>query len=74
MKEAQAHKQAASASKTEGLQFVVYVFDEGNDVYSAAQALMYQQLVILEAAYLDGVKLTSPPAELTRFACDIANA
>ena len=72
MNEKQAHKQAAKASKTEGAQFVVYVFDQGQGVYSAAQALMYQDVVLLEACYVSGVRVTSPLAELTRYACESA--
>ncbi len=74
MTEQQAHKQAAKLSKAEGAQFVVYVFDEGQDVYSANQALLYQQLVILEACYINGVRMTSPLAELTRHACQVSAA
>ncbi len=65
-KEQRAHKQAAKASKTEGAQFVVYVFDEGYNVYTAAQALMYMQMVNIEACYVSGQKVAYPMGELTR--------
>ena len=57
--EQRAHKQAAKASKTEGQQFVVYVFDQGYDVYSADQARMYAPLILIEAAYVGGVKVST---------------
>lgn len=59
------------ASKASGPQFVVYVFDEGYDVYSASQALMYEQLVIIEACFIGGIRMTAPLSELTRYACQV---
>ena len=57
MNAAQAHKQAAKASKAEGAQFVVYVFDEGQDVYNAEQCRLYAPLVLVEACYVAGVQV-----------------
>lgn len=54
------HKEAAKLSKTGGVRFVVYVFDEGGDVYTAEQARMYAPLIQIEAAYLDGVQVSTP--------------
>lgn len=62
MTEAQAHKQAAKLSKTNGAQFVVYVFDQGQDVYDAEQCRRYAPLISVEAAYLAGVKISTPVA------------
>jgi hypothetical protein len=59
MNEKQAHKQAAKASKTEGAQFVVYVFDQGYSVYDAEQCRRYAPLVMVEAAYVAGVKVAT---------------
>lgn len=56
MTEAQAHKQAAKNSKTNGVQFVVYVFDQGQDVYDAEQCRRYGPLIVVEATYIGGVK------------------
>ena len=62
MNAAQAHKQAAKSSKTEGAQFVVYVFDEGQNVYNAEQCRMYAPLVMVEACYVAGVQVASTEA------------
>ena len=59
MNAAQAHKQAAKSSKTAGAQFVVYVFDEGQNVYNAEQCRMYASLVMVEACYVAGVQVAS---------------
>lgn len=48
------HKAAAEASKTGETVFVVYVPDEGERVYSAKQVKMWQDFVMIEAAYLNG--------------------
>jgi hypothetical protein len=55
----QAHKQAAKDSKDGAARYVVYVFDEGSDVYNADQARTYAPLIIIEAAYLNGVQIAS---------------
>lgn len=59
MNEKQAHKQAAKASKTEGAQFVVYVFDQGQDVYDAEQCRRYAPLIAVEACYVAGVQVAA---------------
>lgn len=51
-----ANKQAAKSSKTDGAQYVVYVFDQGYDVYDREQARRYAPLIVIEALYVDGVK------------------
>lgn len=56
MNKQQAHKQAAKSSKTDGAQYVVYVFDQGYDVYDRDQARRYAPLIVIEALYVDGVK------------------
>lgn len=58
----QAHKQAAAESKTEGARYVVYVFDQGQDVYSAEQCRMWQALILVEACYIAGVKVADAEA------------
>ena len=57
MNEKQAHKQAAAASATAGAHFVVWVFDQGREVFSAEQARIYGPLVHIEAAYVAGVQV-----------------
>jgi hypothetical protein len=58
MNEKQAAKQAAKASKTEGPQYVVWVFDQGRDVFNADQMRRYAPLVHVEAAYVAGVQVS----------------
>jgi hypothetical protein len=55
----QAHKEAAKASKDGAARYVVYVFDEGTDVYTAEQARIYAPLIFIEATYLGGVQIAS---------------
>ena len=57
MNEKQAHKQAASDSKTKGAQYVVWVFDQGRDVYTSEQARIYAPLISVEAVYVGGVQV-----------------
>lgn len=60
--EQRAHKQAAKASKTDGVHFVVYVFDQGYDVFNAAQAKTYGPLIIIEATYVGGIQVSQQVA------------
>lgn len=53
------HKQAAEQSKTQGTQFVVYVFDQGRDVYDSEQARRYAPFLTVEAVYMNGVKVAA---------------
>jgi hypothetical protein len=62
MTEAQARKQAAKASKTQGQQYVVWVFDQGRDVFNAEQARRYAPLIQIEAAYVGGVEVAQEVA------------
>jgi len=55
----QAHKQAAKDSKDGAARYVVYVFDEGANVYDAEQARIYAPLIAIEAVYLNGVQIAS---------------
>jgi hypothetical protein len=55
MNSKQAHKEAAKVSKTEGPRYVVYVFDEGQAVYTGQQVRIYAPLILIEALYVDGV-------------------
>jgi hypothetical protein len=55
----QAEKQAAKASKTEGTQYVVWIFDQGREVFNAEQAKRYGPLVHVEAVFVGGVKVST---------------
>jgi hypothetical protein len=57
MNQAQANKQAAKASKTEGAQYVVWVFDDGRYIYNADQARIYAPLIQIEAVFIGGVQV-----------------
>lgn len=58
MNEKQANRQAAKASKSEGPQYVVWVFDQGRDVFNADQMRRYAPLVHVEAVYVGGVQVS----------------
>jgi hypothetical protein len=62
MNSQQARKQAAKASKTEGTQFVVWVYDQGREIYSAAQAAMYAPFLQVEAVFVGGVEIANEVA------------
>ncbi len=62
MNQAQANKQAAKLSKTEGQQFVVWVFDQGREVFNATQTRMYAPLIQIEAAFVGGVQVSTEVA------------
>jgi hypothetical protein len=57
MNAAQANKQAARESKTQGARYVVWVFDQGRDVYSREQVRTYSQFLSIESLWVDGVKV-----------------
>jgi hypothetical protein len=59
MNAAQANKQAAKASKTDGAQYVVWVFDQGRDIFNADQARRYGPLVQVEAVFIGGAQVAS---------------
>lgn len=50
----QAGKQAAKESKGGDVRFVVYVPDQGREVYNFEQMEKYAGFVFLEAEYVDG--------------------
>lgn len=52
-----AEKQAASESKTQGARYVVWVFDQGRDVYSREQVKTYADFLSIESLFVDGVKV-----------------
>jgi hypothetical protein len=58
----QAHTQAAATSKTQGARYVVYVFDQGQDVYTGEQVRIYAPLILIEALYVDGVCVATAEA------------
>lgn len=51
------HKAAAEASKTGKSMFVVYVPDEGEQVFDTQQMIIWSRFVVLEAAYLNGQRI-----------------
>ena len=59
MNAAQAAKQAAKESKDGSTRFVVWVHDEGRDVYTAEQARIYAPLIHIEGAYLNGQQVAA---------------
>ena len=62
MNQAQANKKAAKASKTEGSQYVVWVFDQGREIFSAEQARIYAPLISIEAVFVGGVQIAQEVA------------
>lgn len=59
MNQAKANKQAAKQSKTGALQYVVWVMDQGRDIYTAEQVKMYAAFICIEAVFLDGVQISA---------------
>lgn len=57
MNQQQAAKIAAKKSNTEGPQFVVWVFDQGRDVYNREQARIYAPFIQIESVYIGGVDI-----------------
>lgn len=57
MTEAQALKQACRKSHTEGPQYVVWVFDQGRDIFNADQMRTYAPLVHVEHVCIGGVDI-----------------
>ena len=57
-----AHIAAASQSMTGGSAFVVYVPDQGYEVFNREQATMYSPLVFIEATYVNGKMIASVSA------------
>jgi hypothetical protein len=53
----QADKQASIESKTLGARYVVWVFDEGRDVYSREQVKTYGAFLTIEALFINGAKV-----------------
>lgn len=51
-------KLASKQSRTNGVQYVVYVPDEGGDVYNADQLDIYRGLVFVESIFVDGMKIS----------------
>lgn len=51
------HKQAAKESQSGGVRYVVYVPDEGGQVFDAQQVKAYGSLVFVEAVYIAGSKV-----------------
>jgi hypothetical protein len=53
----QAEKQASRESKTSGARYVVWVFDQGRDVYDREQVRLYADFLTVESLFVDGVKV-----------------
>ena len=62
MNSKQAHKEAAKVSKNDGPRYVIYVFDEGQAVYTGHQVRVYAPLILIEALYVDGVCVATAEA------------
>ena len=62
MTEQHANKQAAIRSKKEGAQYVVWVFDQGREIFDADQARRYSQCIHVEAVYVDGAQVSKEMA------------
>jgi len=58
----QANKQAAKQSKTQGARFVVWVFDQGREVFDSEQTRRYAPLIDIEAAFVGGVEVSAQSA------------
>ena len=56
------HKQAAKQSKYGATMYVVYVPDQGADVYDAEQMAIYKSLVFVDAVYVGGIKVADQVA------------
>jgi hypothetical protein len=63
MNQQQAERQAAKSSKTEGAQYVVWVFDEGRQICNREQARRWGPLVQIECVYVDGVRIDTEIAQ-----------
>lgn len=57
MSQQQAERQAAKLSKTEGPRYVVWVFDQGREIFDREQARRYAPFIQIEALFVDGVKV-----------------
>lgn len=57
MKIEQAKKQAAKDSKDGSARFIVWVFDQGREIFDAEQMRIYQKFVQIEATFLGGVMI-----------------
>ena len=62
MNSKQATKQAAKASKTEGTQYVVWVFDQGREVFNGTQLKTYEAFCSVEAVFVAGVEVANQVA------------
>jgi len=58
----QAAKRAARESKAQGTRYVVWVPDQGRDVYGPEQMKRYEALVFVEAVFLGGVQISTTEA------------
>jgi hypothetical protein len=57
MTRADAYKQAAESSQTEGTaKFVVFIYDEGYAVYDAEQIEAYAAMLEINAVFRDGAE------------------
>ena len=57
MQTKQAQAQAAKDSKTGGARYVVWVFDQGREVYNREQVKRYSAFLQVESLFIDGVKI-----------------
>ncbi|MDB5956749.1 hypothetical protein [Ramlibacter sp.] len=62
MNQSMAIKQAAKASKTQRPQFVVWVPDQGREIFNREQMNIWGKLVFVEAAFVSGVQVSAEVA------------
>lgn len=58
----QAAKDAARQSKDGSVRFVVWVFDQGREIFDAEQARIYSKFIQIESAYLAGIQIAHETA------------
>jgi len=57
MNQIQAYKQAAKQSKDGKARYVVYVYDQGREVWNGEQVSIYRKMVCIENVLLNGVEI-----------------
>jgi hypothetical protein len=58
----QAAKEAAKKSKDGSVRFVVWVFDQGREIFDAEQVSIYAKFIQIEETYLGGVQIANAEA------------
>jgi hypothetical protein len=60
----QAMKEATKLSKDGSTRFVVWVFDQGREIFDAEQARIYAKFIQVEATFLGGVQIAHEEATI----------